>query len=1187
MFNLQQNQVAASRDQRPLNSIPERKQKNKKTKKKKRKQTQENKDTQDIHKYLSSPIFPSPDNILDTHTPPDSSKDMLLYTTPLQTTMTHTDTSVSPHVAQYSPSYEAIIDLEKKKERARGENGGNMHWKKYIKLKNKKTHTPHLIEPPQNITVATWNANGLSGKIDALITLMIKHDIDLTFITETWASPTSKSPHAFIIAHSPFPQPSAKTRNSRGVAFCIHPRHWENRHEFKVKVGGMAGVSASLTWRGISINGIYLAPSLNVYECKVELNHVLDISLDNAILLGDFNMRLGALTGDSLMTARGKEILPWLGGKLGGLTLCPSSSPHSSFAPGYRKANSTPDHIFASPSLFNTWCGSTVRADDDDGGSDHRVIQASFTVPQTSATEKPPAYQRLRLHKLQHQETAMKYQQQVEETLQHHIKGNLNVEQLHSLLTTTITSSAAKVLGFQRIKPRCPKLHTRELQAARRKRRAAYKSMQHINENSPPQLRKQRWTTYVEARTEERREVREAMRRCFQRFGNDLASKPAGEQLKVLRNMRNSRVRTSPTALSTDEENLERYRLHFQKMFTQSFPPTPLQQMYNTETTTIPFDEAAIWSALSTMPNSKAPGPSGLCSELLKAAGPSALRCIHELFSLVWMHGCVPEKWRTATIHPVHKKGLLTEIGNYRPICLTESLRKLFEKSVHLEINRHIEPLNIIQGGFRSGRSTVDQVTCLHAAIQERTRTLKKAPILCFLDITAAYDSVDRSLLWSRLQANNCPGNVIKVLKSLFDNIESTLSVQGRNTKKIQHQRGLLQGSALSPTLYAYYIDELSASLQAQARGSLNSLPIAALLYADDIALIADDEDHLKSMLTICEQHASWYHYSFAPRKCLIVSDPTQTIPAVKLHGEDIQRTPSFNYLGIPFTHKGIDGAAHSVTVAHSALTAMNFFSALGVNGRGLPITTRMSVVRTFIRPKLEYGMCLLQKQQLVPITMAWNKILRLAFSVPKTTSTKAIQALSGLPTMVTRHRVLLTKWLMRVRTSEQDKTVFHAYRAHQLKPHKSTPFRLTTSEPLLAAFTGNIHPQMQLNQRVRDMMAAERNSTWTDRVVQQWAPKTQHTLTLQRKLDAMLDRRAAHALCRWMAGRPFHKPTTCKKCNLHGTSAEHVQICSSQTIDLWIRNLNLVAAAAGIKLIMEDCLHIQPRWATRVRDPP
>ena len=677
------------------------------------------------------------------------------------------------------------------------------------------------------------------------------------------------------------------------------------------------------------------------------------------------------------------------------------------------------------------------------------------------------------------------------------------------------------------------------------------------------------------------------MRRCFQRFGNDLASKPTGEQLKVLRTMRNSRVRTSPTALSTEEDDLERYRLHFQKMFSQTPPHTLPQQTYDTATSTVPFDEATIWSELSTMPNSKAPGPSGLCSELLKAAGPSALRCIHELFSLVWMHGCVPEKWRTATIHPVHKKGLLTDIGNYRPICLTESLRKLFEKSVRQEINRHIEPLNIIQGGFRSGRSTVDQVTCLHAAIQERTRTLKKAPILCFLDITAAYDSVDRSLLWSRLHANNCPGNVIKVLQSLFDNVESTLSIQGKSTKKIQHQRGLLQGSALSPALYAYYIDELSASLQAQARGFLNTLPIAALLYADDIALIADDEDHLKSMLTICEQHASWYHYSFAPRKCLIVSDPTQDAPVVTLHGEIIQRTPSFSYLGIPFSHKGIDGAAHAVTVAHSALTALNFFAALGVNGRGLPITTRMSVIRTFIRPKLEYGMCLLQKQQLVPITMAWNKILRLAFSVPKTTSTKALQTLSGLPTMVTRHRVLLTKWLLRVRSSQQDKTVFHAYRAHQLRPHKSTPFRLTSPEPLLAAFTGTTLPQTQLNQRVRDMMAMERNAAWNDRGVQQWAPAAQHTLLLQKKLDDMLDRRASHALCRWMAGRPFHKPMTCKKCHLHGTSAEHVQICSAMKIDDLIRNLNLVAAAAGIKSIMEDCLHIKPRWATRVRDPP
>jgi hypothetical protein len=417
--------------------------------------------------------------------------------------------------------------------------------------------------------------------------------------------------------------------------------------------------------------------------------------------------------------------------------------------------------------------------------------------------------------------------------------------------------------------------------------------------------------------------------------------------------------------------------------------------------------------------------------------------------------------------------------------------------------------------------------------------------------------------------------------------VESRLSVQGKTTEVIQHGRGLLQGSSLSPSLYALYIDDLSTALQTQKRGSLHNLPIAALLYADDIALVADDEAHLQALLTTCELHANWYHYKFAPKKCLIVSDPLQETPQVKLHGTMLKQTSSFSYLGIPFTHKGIDGTTHALSLAQNALSSMNFFRSVGVNGRGFPVTARMSILRTFLRPKLEYGICLLQRQQMDPIVMAWNKLLRLSFSTPECTSTKAIQAISGLPSMETRHRVLLTKWLLRARSATPDKAIFHAYRQHHTKPHRSSPFRLTAREPLLSAFTGQEHPSLQLKQRIRRITDEERQSAWMDRNVQPWAHERRSTLQIQRKLDGMLDRRASHAVCRWMMGRPFSKPITCKKCKSAMTSVEHVQICTSSDINRHIRNLDLAAAASGIKVILEDCLHLEVRWVARVREPP
>ena len=49
-----------------------------------------------------------------------------------------------------------------------------------------------------------------------------------------------------------------------------------------------------------------------------------------------------------------------------------------------------------------------------------------------------------------------------------------------------------------------------------------------------------------------------------------------------------------------------------------------------------------------------------------------------------------------------------------RPISLTESMRKLFERVLLKGLCEHLEPLDLFQGGFRAKRSTLEQVAALH-----------------------------------------------------------------------------------------------------------------------------------------------------------------------------------------------------------------------------------------------------------------------------------------------------------------------------------------------------------------------------------------------------------------------------------------------------------------------------------------
>ena len=132
-------------------------------------------------------------------------------------------------------------------------------------------------------------------------------------------------------------------------------------------------------------------------------------------------------------------------------------------------------------------------------------------------------------------------------------------------------------------------------------------------------------------------------------------------------------------------------------------------------------------------------------------------------------------------------------------------------------------------GSFRKGRSTIDQVTSLHEAIYQRKRNIKKSPTIAFLDIKAAYDSVDREILWERMRVLGSRGAVMDMLRSLFDHNTSRVVIGGEESKEIVHERGLLQGSVLSPLLYSIYIDGLAVKLRREGHWRRFSSPLMTL----------------------------------------------------------------------------------------------------------------------------------------------------------------------------------------------------------------------------------------------------------------------------------------------------------------------------------------------------------------------
>jgi hypothetical protein len=203
---------------------------------------------------------------------------------------------------------------------------------------------------------------------------------------------------------------------------------------------------------------------------------------------------------------------------------------------------------------------------------------------------------------------------------------------------------------------------------------------------------------------------------------------------------------------------------------------------------------------------------------------------------------------------PIYKKrGNVTEIENYRPISLTEVNRKIFEAIV-LQISSKYITLSKNQGGFRTRRGTFD--VCLDEQIKRKG----EERIVAFLDIQKAYDSVDRNILWAKLKG--LPNNILKILRSLFDYNQIQVAVDGRTSSAKKLPMGLLQGSILSPMLYAAFIDDIVQTIQG----------VTILLYADDIALCSNSETELQNTLDKIVTHARENRYMYNVTKCEMIS---------------------------------------------------------------------------------------------------------------------------------------------------------------------------------------------------------------------------------------------------------------------------------------------------------------------------
>ena len=109
------------------------------------------------------------------------------------------------------------------------------------------------------------------------------------------------------------------------------------------------------------------------------------------------------------------------------------------------------------------------------------------------------------------------------------------------------------------------------------------------------------------------------------------------------------------------------------------------------------------------------------------------------LFNSVLESGVFPSSWKTGILHILHKSGTKTDPNNFRGICISSCLGKLFNKLLRDRLETYCDKNKLIsdsQLGGRAGARTADHLLVIKFLIDKYVKVGKSNLYSCFLTYT-------------------------------------------------------------------------------------------------------------------------------------------------------------------------------------------------------------------------------------------------------------------------------------------------------------------------------------------------------------------------------------------------------------------------------------------------------------------
>nr|VZI36555.1 unnamed protein product [Spirometra erinaceieuropaei] len=390
--------------------------------------------------------------------------------------------------------------------------------------------------------------------------------------------------------------------------------------------------------------------------------------------------------------------------------------------------------------------------------------------------------------------------------------------------------------------------------------------------------------------------------------------------------------------------------------------------------------------AVQQLSSGKAPGSDAIPAEVCKHGGPQLMDHLTALFQEMWRQGEVPQDFKDVTIvHLYKRKGNRQICDNHCGISLLNIAGKIFARILLNRLNNHLEQglLPESQCGFRRHRGTTDMIFAARQ-LQEKCQEMRTHLYSTFVDLTKAFDTVNREGLWKIMQKFGCPERFIQMVRQLHDGMMARVTDKGAVSEAFAVTNGVKQGCVLAPTLFSLmfsamlmdaYRDErpgiriayrtdghLLNQRRMHFQSRVSTTTAHELLFADDCALNTTSEEEMQRSMDLFSAACENFGLVINTQKTVVMHQPPpnsatapNASPQISVNGTLLQVVENFPYLGstLSRTTKIDDEVANRISKASQAFGRLQ---STVWNRHGLQLNTKLKMYKAVILPTLLYG---------------------------------------------------------------------------------------------------------------------------------------------------------------------------------------------------------------------------------------